>query len=589
MTDTDKTKSPRTKKAHKEKSKPITNDQLGLEAGDQQQHRIEISYKDCELVNVTVFSERAELTRKVCVELKEGVNDVCVSGISNSVVQDSIRVNGGTAKSTEVVILEVMFGKNFLKQSEPSNIEEIQKQIELQNESIALINTNLKRIQEEETWLHGFADSVKNPKPGKDGESQDFLDAKYLEKVFNFMQFYRENLERIDKRREDAQAHLKAEKEKLSALEKTKKFASAPPKGHVNEVDILVKSGTATKVELLLSYVLLGPSWNSSYDARVDSSSSVLQFLYYGNITNTSGEDFTNTELCLSTAAPSVAGRPPELFGKLVSLRTKIEAYHHSSSSQIAPMSNLKVHAPMQQQMLNRAIDEPTPSPKAMKNEAVNSLSTTNTQSMTSTIFNIPRKVTINSDNKPHKVTVDSIALNAAYSYTIVPSQPKAYLKASVVNTTTFPFLAGSMNVFVDNNFVAKSNIDLLNPGESMGIFLGIDAAIKVEHQELKNSLETQGYLSKSNKKTIHLNTVVTNTKKEDIKLTIFQHLPRSTHGDVKVTLKEPQIEEGANAKIKLTPANNIERIHTIKAGVKEGFGIIYNIEYPIEKEIEMT
>lgn len=127
MTDTDKTKSPRTKKAHKEKSKPITNDQLGLEAGDQQQHRIEISYKDCELVNVTVFSERAELTRKVCVELKEGallflprifnyclgVNDVCVSGISNSVVQDSIRVNGGTAKSTEVVILEVLLASAF--------------------------------------------------------------------------------------------------------------------------------------------------------------------------------------------------------------------------------------------------------------------------------------------------------------------------------------------------------------------------------------------------------------------------------------------------------------------------------------------
>jgi hypothetical protein len=38
-----------------------------------------------------------------------------------------------------------------------------------------------------------------------------------------------------------------------------------------------------------------------------------------------------------------------------------------------------------------------------------------------------------------------------------------------------------------------------------------------------------------------------------------------------------------------LTPANNIERIHIVKAGAKEGFGIIYSVEYPLEKEIEMT
>ena len=42
----------------------------------------------------------------------------------------------------------------------------------------------------------------------------------------------------------------------------------------------------------MLCYVLLGPSWQSSYDARVDSSTSNLQFIYYGNITNNSGEDF---------------------------------------------------------------------------------------------------------------------------------------------------------------------------------------------------------------------------------------------------------------------------------------------------------
>jgi len=333
----------------------------------------------------------------------------------------------------------------------------------------------------------------------------------------------------------------------------------------------------------------------SSYDARVDSSSSTLQFIYYGNITNNSGEDFLDTELSLSTAAPSVAGRPPELFGRLIKLKSKIKhGYNNNPNpSRSTPMSNRamqnfqpqqyqqqqqqQLHGMSQQAMSNACLDEGNIYEEETVPEIVNTMTTSSSNSMTSSIFNIPRKVTILSDNKPHKVTIESMNLNASYSYTIVPSVPKAYLKASVTNTTVFPFLAGNMNVFMDNNFVAKSNLDLVNPNESMGIFLGIDTSIKVEHQELKNFIETQGFVSKNQKQTVHLNTVVTNLKKEDIKLTIFHQLPRSTTGEVKVSLKEPQLDEGdrATAKTRLTAANNIERIATVKAGAKENFSFI--------------
>jgi hypothetical protein len=37
-----------------------------------------------------------------------------------------------------------------------------------------------------------------------------------------------------------------------------------------------------------------------------------------------------------------------------------------------------------------------------------------------------------------------------------------------------------------------------------MGIFLGIDSSIKVEHQELKNYTEVQGILSKNHKQVLY-------------------------------------------------------------------------------------
>jgi len=305
-----------------------------------------------------------------------------------------------------------------------------------------------------------------------------------------------------------------------------------------------------------------------------------------------------DTELSLSTAAPSVAGKPPELFGKLVSYRTPASSYsapapmsnrmvqkamnNPTPQRNFAPMSQQAVWAPMMNSAPGEADDDDIP-----PSVPVAAMQATSSKTMTSFVFNIPRKANIESDKKPHKVSIQKILLKTSYSYTILPISAKAYLKASVTNTTTFPFLSGPMNVFMDNNFVAKSHLDLVNPSESLGIHLGIDNNIKVEHQELKNFKETVGLISKSHKQTINLNTIIKSSKDKDIIVSVFHQLPRSTQGDIKVVLKEPQIEEGPNAKIVLTAANNVHRTATIPAGKRVDFAFNYYVEFPAEKDID--
>jgi len=71
--------------------------------------------------------------------------------------------------------------------------------------------------------------------------------------------------------------------------------------------------------------------------------------------------------------------------------------------------------------------------------------------------------------------------------------------------------------------------------------------------------------------------------------VTVFHQLPRSINGDIKVTLKEPSIEEGPTAKITLTAMNNVMRNATIPSGGKVDFLFNYYNEYPTEKEIEIN
>ncbi len=90
-------------------------------------------------------------------------------------------------------------------------------------------------------------------------------------------------------------------------------------------------------------------------------------------------------------------------------------------------------------------------------------MTTSASEGVTSSTFNIPRKCDIASDNKPHKVTIKIIKLDAVFTYETIPRlQAEAFLKASIKNSAEgYPFLPGDLNIFMDGNFVSKSTMNV--------------------------------------------------------------------------------------------------------------------------------
>lgn len=60
----------------------------------------------------------------------------------------------------------------------------------------------------------------------------------------------------------------------------------------------------ACTFELYLSYVVSHASWEPAYDVRVDSSTQGLSLTYYGAVRQSTGEDWVNCRVSLSTAQP---------------------------------------------------------------------------------------------------------------------------------------------------------------------------------------------------------------------------------------------------------------------------------------------
>ena len=78
-------------------------------------------------------------------------------------------------------------------------------------------------------------------------------------------------------------------------------------------------------VNLLVSYIVYQASWSPKYDIRVFGKEKKMIVNYFGMICQTTGEDWTDTKISLSTAVPSIGGNVPELNAENVGIKPKLK------------------------------------------------------------------------------------------------------------------------------------------------------------------------------------------------------------------------------------------------------------------------
>jgi uncharacterized protein (TIGR02231 family) len=197
----------------------------------------------------------------------------------------------------------------------------------------------------------------------------------------------------------------------------------------------------------------------------------------------------------------------------------------------------------------------------------------------TSTAFEIPAKTTVPGNNSKRKVTITVASLGGEFKYSSVPKlQPRAYFKATVINSIDFPLLDGTTSVFVDNNYVSNSHMSTVMPGEKFDAFLGVDDGIRVERKILNKLTETTGFFSKSKKTTYDILIALENLKKTTETIAVQENIPISRNEKIKVNVELPKPDElqaDADGFLKW----NLE----LKPGEKKELHLKFSIEYPTD------
>lgn len=256
---------------------------------------------------VVVYSDRARITRTGSIAAKEGRQRVVVSGLPVAVNDGSVSAalpgkHGARILSIEV---ETAYGKRTATKEAEALIA---KMTELEKRD-ARIADELAALSAEESFLRSITVKPRTdekgrplPLPLEPGAWQSTLD------------FVSRSLADVLARTRAKQAEQEALGKEIQALslelDKVRSYESEAMKRVALEVDA-AKSGS---VDLEITYSLVGPSWRPAYDVRVLSSQGKVEITTQGVVRQSTGEDWRDVELVLSTAFPEQGADVPELL-----------------------------------------------------------------------------------------------------------------------------------------------------------------------------------------------------------------------------------------------------------------------------------
>lgn len=701
---------------------------------------------DSVITSVTVFQDRAEVTRVATIGLEAGEHRLLFDMLPASIEDKSIQVNGAGVAAT---LNQVKFLTEHYEESPDEIIQAVQAQNDELKEQQAHLRAAAKRLKGQQQFLQKMVSRVTQPTKGqKTSKTADW---------FKMLEFYQQKQIAIDDQLHETTQTIRRNQNALKkANAEYQKFWRQRHKTR-RKVAVNVTLAEAGTLELSLSYIVYGASWEPYYDFRVFTATEELEMTYQALIRQNTEESWEEVALKLSTAKPQISGRQPELqpwrieqyvpptyvppkpdsnrsystggiFGRISDimksnvnaaldkaedparmikhvvldmqksvgeatsalatsmaeerrleqqwkaakirgnrseidqseaiyqaakattaklkgqvqmLKEKLQEAKMKESTLLARNQAAKASKEMAkdtggggfddmsdafakfdkfeekllqsesfeetelgigfddaekdfdqfdepivttddlerlQQQMKGGGDEPENKPTSMGRSA----SKVQTGG-TAVFFEIEGTHTVKNDNTDQQVTILKNTFKAHLQYSAVPKLSSyTYLRAKTTNDTEYPLLAGSTNVFLDNNFVSNASIDTIASSESFWTFLGIDEGVRVERKFLKKYEKKEGNVfSKKHKNLVYEYSIeAKNFKSKTIELIIKDQLPIAQNDEIKVHLQAPEYNEDTQ-QLKINKLKYLEWYYRLEPNQELKIPFEFSITFP--------
>ncbi len=517
---------------------------------------------------VTVYQDRALVTREAQVELLEGQNFILWEGLPSALVEESLR-SGGSGQSA-VSILSVEIKKMFTPEETNPRVNVIMAELEK-------LQGDVRQIQGRQSALGSqrmFVDSVRNfasVQVSKDLQTKS-IPASELQGLSQFMlDSYSEfelKSQALEKEMADKNKEVQAKQQELYALQSGN---SQEKKTAI--LSVSAQSKTTFKAEL--SYVIPQASWHVSYDAKVYPSKNSCNLISYGNVQQWTGEDWKDVKLTLSSARPAIGGKMPELYPWYVDYP---QVYPMSVASQPRMLMRANKAATLEADSYDMAAGMAAPQVQEMRAELATAQVS---QEMGSVTYEVETTATMLSDSRAYKFPVQSETFKTELDYETSPKlSPFVFIHSKVTNDKDSTYSGGELNIFVDDNYVGQSSMNTISRGEYFDMYLGISDELKVKRTELVDK-KKKTLLGIKARKDYGYKIEVENYRKEKSRIAVYDQLPVSKNADIKVELSSTGLKPSETKDLGILKWN-LE----LEPKEKKVVEFQFSVEYPADKQI---
>jgi len=511
------------------------------------------------LVAVTVFPDRARVTRRGRISLAPGEHRLAVSGLPMALQPDSLRASGrGTAKAKMLGLSARI--ENYLD-TPAGAARELEAKIQAAEDADADLGVRATVLEKEQGALDGLAAqsevfarglALRNRSTADQGAVYDFITGRGSALQAELLALARQ--------RRDLAKELDRLRRELQQLQ-----AARPRQRYVATVEVDVIS--AGELEIELTYVVHPARWQPLYDLRLQEAD--LEITYLAEVSQSTGEDWESVELTLSTARPALALVIPELDPWYVAPQPPPAPVAAAASAAGGIMLSEMRRAPKMAQAPAAAFEMEEELDLEMPSADVS-------ESGAALTYRIPGRADVPGDGTARKVTVAGFHLRPELDAVTAPRrEPVCYRRARVCNESPYTLLPGRAQLFEGEDYLGATQIKLTAPGQEIELALGADERLRVERKLAAREVD-KTFLGDRRRIRYAYIIEVENLRDAPQTVLVRDQLPVSRHEQIKVRLDSAEPKPD-----KHTDLNQLEWKLILDPRAKQTVRFAFSVEAP--------
>ncbi|MDO4880037.1 MAG: DUF4139 domain-containing protein [Capnocytophaga sp.] len=518
------------------------------------------AFFEAKLESATIYFSGAELLHGVNVNLNKGTNEIVIKNVAERLFPNSIQI----LAPKNVTVMSSQFTRSYINEYEIDETSPATKRV---LDSILIIQKEIqKTLNKKNTEQRAL--KILETNEVLSGKETGLSVAELAKLIEFYTAKYNSILENIDSLTEK-ETKLQETKKKLEA--RLEINTSKEEKLSNGKIVLQVMSDVAQKIDLKVSYITPNASWHPFYDLRAENTNKPIDLIYKALATQTTGIDWKNIKLSLSSGMPNQNNE--------ITLLTAWYLRFGRENSHVSYAAKKSVARNVYQAEATKDYSSAQVAEVKMERSSVNDY-TEMAENQLNVSFDIDIPYSIASNGKEHSVSLKELKLPAKYHYYTAPrAENEVFLVAEVENYSQYNLLQGEANIIFEGMYVGKTNIDPNQTNEVLPVSMGRDKKISIKREKITDKSGTK-FLSGYQEQTFTYDITIRNNKKETANITVKDQYPLSTDKEITVELLQHSGAKNAEEKGILTWEINLKPNET------KQLRISYKVKYPRNRVI---